>query len=68
MAKGMTMYEVSVDITSDGEIVIVQPKHGTDEAVVVLAIEQVDPLIEWLRAIRDTAPGVAKDSDLVNVP
>ena len=50
----MKMYEVEVSANKDGEILIIQPSYGNDDRVISLAPEQVETLIEWLKAMRDT--------------
>lgn len=68
MFKGMTMYEVWVDANSEGEILIGQPKSGTETAVVSIAPEQVDTLISWLKAMRDEVLKTPDGSESGEIP
>jgi hypothetical protein len=60
-----TAEAVSVERTSDGMIKIEQADMGNDSAVVVISVDQVDQLVQWLKDAK--GGGGRSDADIMEV-
>lgn len=49
----MKMYEVEVSANKDGEILIIQPSYCDGDQTIIVAPDQIETLIGWLKAMRD---------------
>jgi hypothetical protein len=49
------MQQIEVSVNDDGEICIVQPGYGNDDAVVMISPDQVDVLTQWLKEAKAEA-------------
>lgn len=50
----MKMYEVEVSANKDGEILIIQPSYCEGGQTIIVAPDQIETLVGWLKIMRDT--------------